>query len=50
MVRADWLPGMIKTDLGTCGLNSSMLVVKSDQERPSRSCRNISLGTGRKKA
>ena len=31
-VKAERLPGMIKDDLGTCGLDSCMLVVKSDQE------------------
>ena len=31
-MRAELLPSMIKTDLGTCGLDNSMLLVKSDQE------------------
>ena len=32
VTRAEWLPGMIRTDLGTCGLDNCMLIVKSDQE------------------
>ena len=29
---AEWLPGMIRADMSTCGMDNSMLIVKSDQE------------------
>ena len=32
VARAEWLPGMIKNDFGTCSMDSSMLDFKSDQK------------------
>lgn len=32
VTMAEWLPGMIRADMSTCGMDNSMLIVKSDQE------------------
>ena len=32
VTKSEWLSHMIKEDLSTCGMDSCMLVVKSDQE------------------
>ena len=32
VTMAEWLPGMIRTDLATCGMDHNMIIVKSDQE------------------
>ena len=29
---AEWLPGMIRADMSTCGIDNSMIIVKTDQE------------------
>ena len=32
VTMAEWLPGMIRADLATCGMDNSMIIVKTDQE------------------
>ena len=32
VTMAEWLPGMIRADMSMCGMDNSMLIVKSDQE------------------
>ena len=29
---AEWLPGMIRADMSTCGMDNSMIIVKTGQE------------------
>ena len=29
---AEWLPGMIRADMSTCGMDNIMITVKTDQE------------------
>ena len=32
VAKSEWVSGMIQTDMATCGMDNSMIVVKTDQE------------------